>query len=96
MAEHIDVPVFLQVSPKWVSPRADKNKPESIKSGTVTGSTVKKPSRPTPGSVVLKVTLRIPKAAFVALQPEAIVVIPEHLTTGVPIEVTAEDPNQES
>lgn len=93
----VDATFFAQVEPiysRYV--RKDRNDPSTIEGARVLAITQKKPAKPVPGSVTVKLTLRLPKSVFVALQPEAVIEIPESLLHGTPIEVEATDPNEES
>ncbi len=57
--------------------------------------TQSKPSKPKSGTVLVKLTLRIPEAAFLPLRPEAVVVIPEDMAAAsAPIQVEANDPTE--
>lgn len=89
--EEVDVPVYLQVEPQYWR-NYDLDNISSIKGAKVVGTTQKKSASPRSGTVEVKITLRIPKAAFVPLRPEAVVVIPETMTDPHPVEVVAEDP----
>jgi hypothetical protein len=42
----------------------------------------------------VKVTIEIPKGAFLPLRPEAIVIVPESLTAPHPVTVEAQDANE--
>jgi len=55
-------------------------------------ATQKKPDRPDPGCVVVKVQLRIPHEAWDPFQPEAVIDVPADLIQH-PIEVEAVDPS---
>lgn len=55
---------------------------------SVVKATNRKPRSTTEGSVVVKLKLRIPKAAFEPLRPEATVTVPESLVQH-PVEVEA-------
>lgn len=56
----------------------------------VVKATQKKPTVIEPDSVVVKVTIQIPRAAFEPLQPEAVVTVPAELVQH-PVEVEAVD-----
>lgn len=58
-----------------------------VRGARIAGSRKKKPTQLTGDQVVVKVTVRLPKAAFEPLRPEALVVVPEELVQHV---VTAE------
>lgn len=94
MSTNIDVPVYLQVEPEYNN-YYEHDRIESIRHGKVVGLTQKKSRKPRPNTVEVKVTLRIPKAAFLPLRPEAVIIIPESFTQPHPIEVEAQDINQE-
>lgn len=76
----IDTVTYLQVEPTG-----------RFKSGRVVTSTQKRPETPRGGTVVVKLTIRIPDAAFAPLQPEAVVLVPTNLTDPHPVEVLATD-----
>lgn len=88
--------VYLQVQPEytyWAKNRREFDKPGSIDGAKIVGFTQNKPQKPKPGTVEVKITLQIPKAAFLPLRPEAVVVVPETLTQPHPVEVEALDAN---
>lgn len=58
----------------------------------VVKSTQSKPSAVHENQIVVKVELQIPNKAFDPLEPQAIVVVPEHLVERGPVEVEAVDP----
>lgn len=88
--EYVDAPVYLQIEPDFFTFRPTDTT-EAVRGARVVGMTQKRPQQPRSGVVIVKVVLRLPKAAFVPLRPEAVVVIPESMTTPVPIEVEAVD-----
>lgn len=90
--QQVDATFYAQVNPEWSS-YGNRDRLEHVRGASVVGLTQKPPAKPKPGSIVVKLTLRLPKAVFLALQPEAVIEIPESLVHGVPVEVTAEDPN---
>jgi len=92
MAPHVDATFFAQVEPEWGNyVNADGNR--ALLGAKVVTITQKRPSRPRGGTVLVKLTIRVPEAAFLPLRPEAIVVIPEEMTATTPIQVEAEDPS---
>jgi hypothetical protein len=97
MSETVRATVYLQVQPEYTW-RAKQNRkfdePSAIEGAKVVGSTQNKSQKPKPGTVEVKVTVELPKGAFLPLRPEAIVVIPETLTTPHPVTVEAEDANE--
>ena len=89
----IDVPVYLQVQPRRRGYNIETHRHDGpVRQAAVVGTTVNRPARARAGVIVVKVTLRIPIAAFEPLRPEAVVVIPTDLTDPHPVEVEAEDP----
>lgn len=95
-SETVKATVYLQVQPEysWQAKQYRQfDTPNAIQGAKVVGSTQGKSQKPKPGTVEVKITIEVPKGAFLPLRPEAIVVIPEALTTPHPIEVEAEDAN---
>ena len=96
MMETVKATVYLQVEPeypRWVSGN-NRDDIRAIQGARVVGSTQNRSRSPKPGTVEVKITIEVPKSAFLPLRPEAVVVIPEALTTPHPIEVEALDPNE--
>ncbi|MDR6142063.1 hypothetical protein QE375_001617 [Microbacterium foliorum] len=91
--ENVRATVYLQVAPE-VSRFYPRDDSRSIQGAKVVGSTQKRSSKPQGGTVEVKLTVEIPKAAFLPLRPEAIVIVPESMTTPHPIEVEASDANE--
>lgn len=50
---------------------------------TAVRMTTEKPRKPLPGTVVVKVRIQVPKAAFGPYEPEAIIQVPESLVQPV-------------
>lgn len=94
--ETVRATVYLQVQPEYNRWSGDRSKPESISGAKVVRSTQKRSASPEPGTVEVKLTIELPKTAFTPLAPEAIIVIPETLTTPHPISVEASDANEEN
>lgn len=91
MSDTKDATFYVQVEPEWgnwVTSAGDRR----LIGAKVARTTQKKPDRPKAGTVLVKLTLRIPDAAFLPLRPEAVVVIPEDMTVATPVEVEAIDP----
>ena len=78
---------------RWVSV-SSRDTADAISGAKVVGSTQNRSQSPKPGTVEVKITVEIPKGAFLPLRQQAIVVIPESLTTPHPIEVEALDANE--
>lgn len=87
----VDATFYAQVEPEF-SRYADREGNRSVVAAKVVTITQKRPQRPRGGTVLVKLTLRVPEAAFLPLRPEAIVVIPEDMTVTTPVEVIAEEP----
>ena len=88
--------VYLQVLPEytyWAKNRREFDKPASIEGAKIVGYTQNKAQKPKPGTVEVKLTIEVPKGAFLPLRPESIVIIPESLTQPHPVEVEALDAN---
>lgn len=97
MTETVKATVYLQVQPVytyWAASRREFDTPDSIEGAKVVGSTQNRSQKPKQGTVEVKITVELPKGAFLPLRPEAIVVIPETLTTPHPVQVEAEDANE--
>lgn len=94
MATSRDSTFYVQLEPVWGSRLygSDELRLDHVRAVRMTQD---KPKKPLPGVVMVKLTVRIPEAAFRPLRPEAIIEIPEALTTHTPIEVVADDPGQE-
>jgi hypothetical protein len=92
MSSH-DATFYLQLEPefrRWIA--SGEQEVCSIKAVALTQ---KRPIRQRSGTVMVKLTVRVPDAAFLPLRPEAVVVIPEDMTVTGPIEVEAEDLNDD-
>lgn len=77
----IDATFYAQVEPVW-----------SSGGGTLVGARVarvgqKRPAQPIGGTVLVKLTLRMPTAAFKALEPAGVVEIPDTHTEPIRVEV---------
>lgn len=94
MTESVKATVYLQVQPEFAGYSYQKDTPASVRAAKVVGSTMNRSTKPKPGTVEVKITIELPKSAFLPLRPEAVVVIPESLTTPHPVEVEALDANE--
>lgn len=89
----VDVPVYLQVEPRVREYSYETGRYDgAVTEATVVAMTKTRPGKPRGGTVTVKVTLRIPAAAFDPLRPEAVVIIPADLTDPHPVIVEASDP----
>jgi len=91
MADYVDATFYAQVEPRWYSDwrMRDGKEPDGA---AVLRISARAPRRPIGGTITVKLTIRIPAAAFMPLRPEAIVVVPESMTEANPIIVEALDP----
>lgn len=90
MVDTVDATFFAQVDPDWYQHNSWSD--PHLRGAKVVTTTQKKPARPKGGTVLVKLTIRLPVAAFLPLRPEVVVVIPGNMTEVSPIEVIAEDP----
>lgn len=95
MTEYVDATFYAQVEPEWSSYVTSRTGEREVVRAKVVSITQGRPRRQAPNTVLTKLTLRVPKAAFMPLRPEAIVVIPESMTSVAPIEVEAVDLNDD-
>lgn len=68
---------------------------EVVYGAKVVGFSLGPPGRPKPGTVCIKVNLRLPDAAFLRLIPEADVVVPDEWWTATPVVVVSVPPDME-
>lgn len=89
--------VYLQVQPEHYryASTDDKETGNDITRAKVVGSTQNRSERPKGGTVEVKLTIEIPKSAFLPLRPQATIVVPESLTSAN-IVVEAQDANEVS
>lgn len=80
----VEAKVYLQIKPTRPSWS------RTISGAALAGATQKKPEVQKPGTVLIKLKVRLPIAAFEPLQPEAVVVVPESLVQHA-VEVEAID-----
>lgn len=85
-----DATLYVQLAPEFWTFASD-TKVRAIKAVAMTQ---KRPERPKPGTVTAKLTIRVPETAFLPLQPEAVIVVPEDMVAAnLSIEVEAGDPS---
>ncbi len=89
--KHVDATFYAQVEPEW-STYITSNGERALRGAKVVTITQKKPTRPKGGTVLVKLTIRVPESAFMPLRPEAIVVVPEDMVQTNPIVVEVESP----
>lgn len=90
MSTH-DATFYIQLSPEFYRSYGDESRVRSIKAAALTQA---RPRKQQSGTVLVKLTVRVPDAAFLPLRPEAVVVVPEDMTAIGPIEVEADDANE--
>jgi hypothetical protein len=88
-AAHVDATFYVQIEPEFHRVYGE----ERVRRIKAVGITQQRPERPRRGVVVTKLTIRLSEAAFLPLRPEAIVVVPDDMTSPYPIEVEAGDPS---
>lgn len=91
---HVDATFYVQLSPDWSRYQRDHAWNQILDGARFARATIKKPEAQMAGTVLLKLTVRVPAGAFLPLAPEAVVVIPEGMTVTEPIEVEAADPGE--
>jgi hypothetical protein len=87
----VDVTFYVQLAPTWFPGSYGTPRLRGAKAVRVTS---KRPPDPFGGAVVVKLTVRVARAAFLPLCPEAVVVIPDELTGAKAVEVLAEAPDE--
>lgn len=93
--EHVDATMYVQLSPEWDRwGGRDASGNAILEKAKLANATIKKPEAQKPGTVLLKLTVRVPAGAFLPLSPQAVVVIPDGMTVTEPIEVEAGDPGE--
>lgn len=92
-----DATVHLQVKPTFGKNWDDRLMVyvDVIESIQVVAMTQERPRKPKPGTITSKVTLRIPDKALMPFSPEAVITVPEGYYIVNPIEVVADDANEE-
>jgi hypothetical protein len=90
-----DATFYIQVLPEFGRFAVNGKRPVTgIKPVTMTQ---KAPSRPQGGTVLVKLTLRIPDSAFYPLRPEAVIVVPEDMVEINPVvDVVVSDPREDA
>lgn len=95
MSGFVDAEFFAQVEPEW-SHYLGNDGERVLRGAKVVTVTQKRPARPRRDVVLVRLTIRVPRAAFMPLRPEAIVVIPDDMTETLPVQVEASSPQDES
>jgi len=89
----VDATFYVQVRPIWDRWGSDIAGNKIIEGAKLANVTIAKPGQQQSGTVLVKMTIRVPAGAFLPLAPEAVVVIPEDMTITSPIEAEAGDPS---
>lgn len=92
MSDHQDATFYAQVEPEW-GYGVDANGDRRLSGAKVARITQKRPESPIGGTILVKLTIRVPSAVFRPLRPAAVIVIPADMTEVNPIDVIAEDPS---
>ena len=93
MAKMKDVTFYVQVEPVWANYTShDGERP--LAGLRVANTTARRPSKQKGGTALVKLTIRLPEAAFLPLRPEAVIVVPEDMVVTAPIEVEAQPPGE--
>lgn len=91
--ETLDATFHVQIEPEW-SRWLTTDGGEKIPTGAkMVNATQKRSGAGRPGTVTIKLTVRLPKTAFMPLRPEAVIIVPASMIEATPIEVIAEDPS---
>lgn len=88
----VDATFYAQVEPEWYRWSNSTDAEPRLTGAKVVTITQQRPKKPKAGTVMVKLTLRLPANAFLPLRPEAIVVVPEALTETT-VQVIATDPS---
>lgn len=91
--DYVDATFYVQLRPEWSRYWEDAAGNRVLSGAALANATIKRPLKQQPGTVLLKLTVRVPSGAFLPLSPEAVVVIPEGMTVVEPVEVEAGDPS---
>ena len=94
--DYVDATMYVQVAPEFHRWLADSAGNRLLEGAKLANATIKAPEQQKPGTVLLKLTVRVPAGAFLPLAPQAVVVIPEGMTVTEPIEVEAGEPGDEA
>jgi hypothetical protein len=86
--DYVDADFYIQVEPEFSQYYHAEPKVIAAKAARMTQS---RPTKPVPNTVLVKLTVRLPKVAFLPLQPAAVVVVPADLIQAGPVVVEADD-----
>jgi len=90
--DQVETTFFLTVEPKFGMVWRGNKRQHGVEKITVKSVTQSRPAKP--NGVVVKLTIRFNEAAFLPLQPQAVIEIPDAFTSiAQAVEVEAEDEN---
>lgn len=92
MSRSHDASFYVQIEPEWSRWRNGDGTCDLVGIKAV-AMTQKRPASQRGGTALVKLTVRIPDAAFLPLRPEVVIVVPEDMVVTKPIEVEASDPS---
>lgn len=87
---HVAATYWLQVEPRWGG-----GNPRVLVGAKATRLSQNRPDRPGSGTVLVKMTVMVPRSAFQPLRPEAVVVVPDGMAETIPIHVEALPPGDQ-
>lgn len=82
---------YVQVEPEWSKWKRTGDNEVVLDGAKASRITLRRPDNPLPGVVITRLTLELPASAFLPLQPQVVVAVPEFATET--IEVTASHPD---
>lgn len=89
--EMVDATFYVQIEPEWSRYPLQRTGEKEVYRAKMARATITRVT-PKAGTVNVKLTVRLPKAAFQPLRPEAVIEIPMEMIHASPIEVVAEEP----
>lgn len=89
---HVSATFYLQVEPIWGGSYGGNRLLRGAKASRLSQN---RPGRPLGGTVLVKLSVLVPRAAFLPLRPEAVIVIPEDMTEVQPVHVEALAPGDQ-
>lgn len=72
MSKQVETTIYVQLSADFWHMRGE----EQVRGIRLARTTASRPKKPIPGTVTVKLTLRLPDAAFLPLAPAAVIEIP--------------------
>lgn len=90
--ETVDATFYVQLEPEWSQFTSHATGEKDVVDAKMARATITRVT-PKAGTITVKLTVRLPKAAFLPLRPEAVIEIPADLLHATPVEVIAQDPS---